>query len=132
MATHAGKEGIVKIGANAVAEVTNWSYEETGDTSDTSSMDNTDGWKTHKHTQKEWSGNLSCWYDETDTNGKVALIIGTSVSVAFYPEGDVSTADYKSGTATVTKVTASASHDGIVEASFDFQGNGALTAATVA
>ena len=38
MATHAGSEGTVKVGANAIAEIRSFSVEETGDTIDDSTM----------------------------------------------------------------------------------------------
>lgn len=131
MVTHVGKDGTVKIGANTIAEITNYSYEETIDTVDDTSFDNTDGWKTHKTTFKEWSATITCWYDESDTNGQGALDVGSSVTVAFYPEGDDTSDEYRTGTATVTKVAVSSTLEGIVETTFDVMGNGALSVATV-
>lgn len=130
MASHAGLEGTVKLGSNAVAEVREWEIQESAETADNTSLDNTTGWRTHKQTLKGWSGSLTCWWDETDTNGQVALTNGASVTLNLYPEGDDTGDTYYTGTATVTQITRKGSIDGIVEASFSFLGNGALTSAT--
>lgn len=129
MATHAGKEGKVKIGSNLVAETRNWNLTETGNTSDTTAMGTTA--ETHLFTTSSWEGAISCWWDETDTSGQGALTVGASVTFSVYPEGDSSGDTYYTGTATVTQTNPTASHDGVVEASFSFKGNGALTIATV-
>lgn len=132
MGTHAGNEGSVQISSNEIAEVKSWSIEEQGETADSTTFDNTNGWRTHKHTLKGWSGEVECCWDEADTNGQGALTIGSSVTLNLYPEGDDVNGDvYYTGTATVTGISRQASVDGMVEASFSFQGNGALTQSTV-
>ena len=70
-------------------------------------------------------------WDETDTSGQVALAVGSSVTLKFYPEGAVSGDTYYSGTALVTGKNITASFDGMVEASISVQGTGAITTATV-
>lgn len=129
MATHHGNAGSVAVGANSVAEIDEWSVEETTDTADDSAMG--DAWHTHLTGQKSWRGSLTCHWDETDTNGQQALSNGASVTLNLYPEGSGSTATYKTGTATVTRVGLTVQKDGVVQRSFEFMGNGALTEATV-
>lgn len=128
MATHKGQDGIVKVGANAVAEVRSFSIEETADTVEDTVM--TDTSRTYISTLKSFTGSLDVFWDETDTNGQVALGVGNNVTLAFYPEGDTAGDTYYSGTALVTGFTRTASFDGMVEASITVQGSGALTAAT--
>ncbi len=128
MATHKGQDGIVKVGANAVAEVRSFSIEETADTVEDTVM--TDTSRTYISTLKSFTGSLDVFWDETDTNGQVALGVGNSVTLAFYPEGDSTGDTYYSGTALVTGFTRTASFDGMVEASITVQGSGALTTAT--
>lgn len=128
MATHKGQDGIVKVGSDAVAEVRSFSIEETADTVEDTVM--TDTSRTYITTLKSFSGSLDVFWDETDTNGQVALAVGNSVTLAFYPEGDSSGDTYYSGTALVTGFTRTASFDGMVEASITVQGSGALTTAT--
>ncbi len=128
MATHKGQDGIVKVGSDAVAEVRSFSIEETADTVEDTVM--TDTARTYITTLKSFSGSLDVFWDETDTNGQVALAVGNSVTLAFYPEGDTTGDTYYSGTALVTGFTRTASFDGMVEASITVQGSGALTTAT--
>jgi len=128
MANHAGKEGTVKIGASTIAEIREYSIEETGDTADNTTLDNTTGWKTHLATFSGWSGSVSCYWDETDTNGQQTLTIGASVTLNVYPEGAGTADEFYSGTATVTGISRKAAFDGMVEAEFSFLGSGALTA----
>ena len=128
MATHKGQDGIVKVGSDAVAEVRSFSIEETADTVEDTVM--TDTARTYITTLKSFSGSLDVFWDETDTNGQVALAVGNSVTLAFYPEGDAVGDTYYSGTALVTGFTRTASFDGMVEASITVQGSGALTTAT--
>lgn len=129
MSNHVGNEGKVKIGANQVAEIRGWEVQETADTVDDTVMG--DDWKTHKPIHKSWTATANCLWDEGDTNGQQACTVGASVTLNLYPEGDGSGDTYKTGTATVTQVGLSATHDGIVERTIQFQGNGALSETVV-
>ena len=129
MATHRGRDGIVKVGSNAVAELRSFSIEETGDTVEDTVM--TDTARTYISTLTSFTGSADVFWDETDTSGQGALTVGASVTIGFYPEGGDAGDTYYSGTAIVTGVTRSASFDGMVEASITLQGSGALTPSTV-
>lgn len=129
MATHIGRDGIVKVGSNAVAELRSFSIEETGDTVEDTVM--TDTARSFISTLTSFTGSADVYWDETDTSGQGALTVGSSVTINFYPEGDTVGDTYYSGTAIVTGVSRSASFDGMVEASITLQGSGALTASTV-
>lgn len=129
MATRVGKDGAVKIGANAVAEIRDWSVEQTSEVVNDTVMGDT--WMSNKATQKSWTASFNAYWDDTDTNGQLALDVGTEVTLNLYSE-DTSGAIYWSGTAIISSVSQSASFDGLVEASFSATGNGALTESTVA
>jgi hypothetical protein len=129
MATHAGSEGTVKVGSNAIAEIRSFSLEETADTLEDTTMGDTA--RTYKSSLTTFTGSVDVFWDETDTSGQGALTIGASVTLNVYPEGDASGDTYYSGSAIVTGVTRSSSFDGLVEASITVQGSGALTATTV-
>lgn len=132
MATHWGNEGVVKLGANTVAEVTDFEFTETVTTIDDTSMGDT--YKSHIAGSgiKEWSGSMTCHWDETDTNGQAAMTVGASVTLNLYPEGATSGDTYWSGTATITSRAQSQKMDGeTIKATFQFQGNGALSRNTV-
>jgi hypothetical protein len=129
MATHAGSEGTVKVGSNAIAEIRSFSLEETADTLEDTTMGDTA--RTYKSSLTTFTGSVDVFWDETDTSGQGALIIGASVTLNVYPEGDTAGDTYYTGSAIVTGVTRSSSFDGLVEASITVQGSGALTATTV-
>ena len=129
MATHAGSEGTVKSGANDIAEIRSFSLEESADTIEDTTMGDTS--RTYLTGLKTFSGSVDVFWDETDTNGQVSFAVGSSVTLAVYPEGDTSGDTYYSGTAIVTGRTITSSFDGMVEAFFTLQGTGALAAATV-
>lgn len=130
MATHAGSEGKVFVGSSQVAEVKSWSLEITSDTVDASIIGTE--WRKNQATIKSWSGSLDGFWDETDTTGQGELTAGATVTLNLYPEGDDTGATYWSGDAIVTSISYSASFDGLVEVTFSFTGNGALSEQTVA
>ena len=128
MSNHTGSEGTVKIGTDTLAEIKSFSIEESAETIEDTTLGDTA--RTFKSGLTGWSGSVECFWDETDT-AQIALTIGASVTLDVYPEGATSGDTHYSGTALVTGITRQASLDGMVEASFSFQGNGALTLGTV-
>ena len=129
MATHTGSAGVVKVASNTVAEVRNWSLDQTNDTVETTKLGDTV--KTYSATQNSSSGTLECFWDETDTSGQVALTIGATATLNLYPEGATTGDTYYTLSAIVTSVGVSQTHDGLVERSIGFQGTGAVTIGTV-
>ena len=125
MATHTGSEGTVRVGANAIAEIRSYSLEETADTAEDSTMG--DPYRTFKTTLKAWTGSVDVFWDETDTNGQTALVVGATVTANFFPEGTTSPDVYYSGSAIVTGKTVTGSFDGMVESTITLQGTGALS-----
>lgn len=129
MATHTGSEGTVRVGStNAVLEIRSYSVEETADTVEDTSMG--DSYRTFKTTLKAWSGSVDVFWDETDTTGQGALVVGSEVNVRFYPEGTATGDTYYTGQAIVTGKTVTGSFDGMVESTITLQGTGALTSTT--
>ena len=129
MATHAGSEGTVKVGSDAIAEIRSFSIEETADTLEDTSMG--DSARTYKPSLTSFSGSVDVFWDETDTAGQGGLTIGAEVTLNLYPEGDTAGDTYLSGSAIVTGRSVSSSFEGLVEMSISVQGNGALTQTTV-
>lgn len=128
MATHAGSEGTVKVGANAIAEIRSFSVEETGDTIDDSTMGDTA--RTYLAGLKTYTASIDCLWDETNTTGQGALTVGATVTLNLYPEGATTGDIYYTGSAIVTGRTITSSYDGLVEISITCQGSGALTQST--
>ena len=130
MSTHLGNNGSVKIGANIVAEVIDFSLSESAATADDTVLG--DSYKSHLAGTLEWSGSVNCYWDDTDAAGQEAMTIGASVELHLLPDG-ATTGDIDfNGTATVTSIERSTANDSIVTASFSFQGNGALTRSVLA
>jgi predicted secreted protein len=130
MANHTGSEGVVKIGTNTLAEVRSWTLTNTADTIEDTTMG--DSWRTYKSVLSAFTGSVVCYWDETDTNGQNALTSGSTVTLNLYPEGASTGDKYYSGSAIVTSIERTASFDGMVEATFSFQGTGTLTTSTAA
>lgn len=131
MATHAGSEGTVRVGAtNAIAEIRSFSVEETGDTIDDSTMGDTS--RTFIAGLKTFTATVDCLWDETNTLGQGALTVGATVTLNLYPEGASTGDTYYTGSAIVTGRTINSSYDGLVEISISCQGTGALTTSTAA
>jgi len=129
MANHKGSEGVVKIGTDTVAEVKDWSFDETADTTEDTVMG--DASRTRKATLTSSSGSINAFWDETDTAGQGAMTAGTEVSMVLYPEGAASASTYYTIPAIITSVSRSATFDGMVEASFGWESRGAVVTATV-
>lgn len=129
MATHKGSEGTVKSGANAIAEIRSYTITETADTLEDTTMG--DASRTYLASLKTFSGSIECFWDETDTNGQLTLDPGATVTINVYPEGSTSGDTYYTGSVIITEKSITASFDGMVEASFSFQGTGALSETTV-
>jgi hypothetical protein len=120
MAVHKGSEGYVKVGANTVAEVKDWSLTESAETLDTTSMG--DSARTYTPSLTTASGSLAVHYDETDTTGQGAMTVGAEVTLALYVDADT----YATVSAIITEAGVSSSFDGLVEGSYSFTANGAV------
>lgn len=129
MATHVGTSGVVKVGANAVAEVTGFSIDETSDTVEDTTL--TDTAKTYKVLRSDATGTIECHWDETDSDGQGALTVGAEVTLNLYPEGADSSDTYYTGTAIVTGVSQSVSLDGIISRTINVQFSGGVSTSTV-
>lgn len=128
MPTHWGNEGQIKVGANVVAEVTEFEFTESvSPVSDTSMGDS---YETHIAGSgiKKWQGSLTCHWDETNATGQGALTVGASVVLSLNPEGSATGDTIFGGTATITQRGQSTKMDGdTIKVSFEFVGSGALT-----
>jgi hypothetical protein len=129
MATHVGTSGTVKVGSDAIAEVTGFTLNETSDTVEDTSL--TDTAKTYLTLRKDATATVECHWDETDTNGQEALDVGASVTLNLYPEGSDSGDAYYTGTALVTGADVAVSMDGVISRTLNVQFTGGVTHSTV-
>jgi hypothetical protein len=127
MANHMGREGFVRVGTNLIAEVRSYEYSHTNEPIEDSEL--SDANRTYKAGLNSWNGQLSCFWDETDTNGQEAMVAGGTATISFYPEGTTTATNdvYHQGVAIIEEVTRRAAIQGIVEVDFRFRGTGALT-----
>jgi hypothetical protein len=129
MATFLGKDGIIKVGANAVLEVVDFSVTESADTHDDTSKG--DDWRTFKAGHKSWSGSLSCRYDPTDSTGQEALAIGATAALTLQPVDGTAGSPELTGNAIITEVGEEYPLEGLSARNISFQGSGALTRGTI-
>ncbi len=129
MANHHGTEGLVRVGANTVAEVNGFSFTSTAEYAEDTNLSDTA--KTYNVTAiTSWNGTVSAFWDETDTNGQVALAPGANVALVLAPEGIDSGDTRWSGNALITEITRNVQRGAITEITFNFIGNGTLSVAT--
>jgi hypothetical protein len=124
MATFLGNEGVVKIGSSQVLEVKSFSFNQSAATTEATAMG--DSWTTHIVTQKSWQGTMTCHWDGTDKAGQGAMGVGNTVNLTLYPQGLTGEIEC-TGAVIITGVETQQSQEGLVEATFTFQGTGALT-----
>ena len=128
MATHHGKEGVVKTGSDVTGEVTAFTIETTGDVVEDTSL--SDSAKTFVAGRTSFSGSVEAHFDETDTSQE-AMVVGTSLAFTLLPEGNTSGDASYTGSGIITGMSISNTLDGVVSRSVTFQGTGALTVGTV-
>ena len=128
MATHHGKEGVVKAGGTAIGELSGFTIETTADVvEDTELSDST---KSFLAGRTSFSGTLEMSYDETDSPQQT-LTAGTSIAFILLPEGDTSGDESFTGSGIVTGMSVTNGMDAVITRSVTFQGTGALTRGTV-
>ena len=129
MATHTGSSGLIKIGTNTIAEVRSFTIDTTAEILEDTTL--TDTSKSFKVGKKGATVSVECFWDETDTNGQIALAEGSSVAMDLFPEGADSSDYYFSGNWLVTATSVSITTDGIIEATFSATLTGNLSRSTV-
>ena len=129
MATHTGSSGLVKVGTNTIAEVRSFTLDTTAELLEDTTL--TDTSKTFQVGKKGATASVECFWDETDTNGQIAIAEGSQVALNLYPEGADSADYYYSGTWLITANSVSTPTDGMIEATFSATLTGALTRGTV-
>lgn len=126
MATFHGSAGQVYVSANQVAEVTEFSFEETAEFAEDTTLADT-AKTTHATAITSARGSVTCWWDDTDTNGQEALDIGASLTLNLRPEGTGSGLNQISLTARITGASIQVQRGAILTRSFQFESSGAIT-----
>jgi len=128
MATHHGKEGVVKAGGTAIGELTGFTIETTADVVEDTAL--SDATKSFLAGRTSFSGTLEMSYDETDSPQQT-LTVGSSIAFILLPEGDTSGDESFTGSGIVTGMSVNNAMDAVITRSVTFQGTGALTRGTV-
>ena len=128
MATFDGNGGSVSFNATVIGELTAWTLDAEVDVLDDTVMG--DNWETKKGGRGKWSGGATAFLDYDDAQ-QAAIIADIAVAD---PTGDsvamiylVATAKTFTGNMIVSGFSVSQPKDGVVEVTFNFVGNGALS-----
>jgi len=128
MATHHGKEGVVKAGGTAIGELTGFTLETTADVVEDTQL--SDATKSFLAGRTSFSGTLEMSYDETDSPQQT-LTAGSSIAFILLPEGATSGDESFTGSGIVTGMSVNNAMDAVITRSVTFQGTGTLTRGTV-
>lgn len=120
MAHLAGKDGKVDTGS-AVAGIKSWTLDYTSDALETTDFADA-GVKSYIVGGKGWSGTFEGYKDGVEQI--LTADAASPITLKLYEDGTY----YWTGSAIITGVHSSASHDGIVSVSYDYVGVGGLTA----
>ncbi len=127
MATTIGKDGVVTVGGNTVAELNGWETTETAEpVEDTELSDEFKTYKSGTDIVKDWKAKISCMWDETDTDGQEAMTIGALVTLVFAAEGTASTDRIGTGTGIIEEIGIAIEKGSTTEREFSIQGTGQL------
>lgn len=130
MATFSGKDGSVELGGVAIAEIRDFSIEQTANRVDSTVMG--DDWMKGVITQKSWSGSINIYYDpDQSSTWQGVLDTGSPVTVNLFPQGQTTNLKFYTGSCHVTSLNVSESFDGMIESSISVEGQGELSIATV-
>lgn len=132
MAQTTGRSGLVKIGSDIVGELKGWGYDESSETYSTNeaTINTPAPALSFEAGPTTWTGSMDVLWDDADT-AQGALTNGASVTVVFYPEGEITGDVTMTGTAIINSVGVAGAVDSMVTRTFGLQGSGALVASTV-
>ncbi len=125
MAFELGNDGVVNVGAVAIAEVTRFTFEETADQKDGTAMGDT--YKKSKAGRPSAQGTVEYRRDHTDTTGQDALAVGSEVALQLRPLGTGSGQPQYALTVQIISISEEVVDDEVISGSFTF----ALSTGTV-
>lgn len=129
MPRYSGNDGVVLVGAAAVANVRSFDFTESAPNIDASAMGDT--WVQRLAGKLSASGTITCYRDETDTLGQDALLPGAAVTLVLIPRGETAGNQTRTYPALIEEVQGSQAHDGVVEITFSWVSSAARTLGTV-
>lgn len=126
-----GHSGSVTVASGSMGNAKAWSLDVTQETVDITDFDSS-GWKESTATLNSWSGSITAIFDASGTAEgalQTGLTGGSSVALELTLGGGSGSYDVYSGSAIITGQSVTNDVNGIVEATFSFEGTGALTIA---
>jgi len=129
MASYRGCLGTVKVTDTAIAEIRSWNFDQTVEIIDASAMGSCD--KVKKAGMKDATGSVTCFWDDADA-AQALIVVEAEVELKLYPRGSAITGSkFVTLTAIISSVGESASYDGLVEMTFNFEATGPVVWAAV-
>lgn len=128
MAKYNGKDGVIKVGANTLANLRAWSFEESAPTIDAGVCG--EAFQDQRVGIPGNSGTVSALLDPADT-AQDALAVGSQVTLQMYPEGSSGGDYYYQVTANITSRSVAQDRGDMVSAEFGWVGSSAITENTV-
>ena len=123
MSCTAGKNGVLKAGGTAIAQLTSYSISETADTVECTHFGSL-SYREHATTFKSFDGSADLVWNRQDG----AIVVGNTYLLEVFPEGDSTATDWKiSGDVIITSFAITGATEDNVSASIAFQGTGVLT-----
>ena len=123
MSCTAGKNGVIKAGGSAIAQLTSYSISETADTVECTHFGSL-SYREHATTFKSFDGSADLIWNRQDGD----IVVGNTCTLEVFPEGDSTATDWKiSGDVIITSFALTGATEDNVSASIAFQGTGVLT-----
>ena len=119
MAVLKGKNGVVKVGTQAVANVTSYSVSEEADMLETTSIGTGVNGRTYVPGLRQITGSIDCNIDPSDTNGQMQFEVGYTVGIVL----ELATGVSLQGDVIITGSSIEVGVADLITASFDFQSN---------
>ena len=126
-----GHSGSVTVASGSMGNAKAWSLDVAQETVDITDFDSS-GWKESTATLNSWSGSITAIFDASGTAEgalQTGLTGGSSVALELQLGAGAGSYDVYSGNAIITGQSITNDVNGIVEATFSFEGTGALTIA---
>lgn len=128
MPRYKGHEGAIEVGASPVGEVESFDITTTVAEQDANVMGS--AWTDVEGGQLSASGSINVLRDRSDA-GQVALVVGATVTLTLFPEGDTTALTSLSGDFLVTERGITTSVGDLVKTSYSVRNKGAVTEAAV-
>ena len=127
-----GCNGQVKTGValDSIVELIGFSVDESAEALDASVI-GSDCSKRVVKGQTSWTGSIDAYYDPAAV-GTNNLSVGSDVLLTLYPAGDTPGLQELAGQALITSVGTPVEIEGMIQQSFSYEGNGALSKTTIA